>query len=130
MSDTTVVKVTKRDRFVELVAIAEAAERADLVEFLNDQIASLDKRAEKAKETRAKKKAESDTLTETLRGLLTDEPQTISDITAALGDETVTNAKVSVRLSALAKAGEITKGEVTVTPEDGGKARRLVAYSL
>ena len=81
------------------------------------------KAAEKAKE-RAAKKAEGDDLRARVEAVLTDSPQTVNDILAALDDETLTPAKVVARLTQLRKFEKVTKEEVRV---DG---RSLVAYKL
>ncbi len=82
------------------------------------------KAAEKAKERAAKKAAEGDDLRARVEAVLTDSPQTVNDILAALGDETLTPAKVVARLTQLRKFEKVTKEEVRI---DG---RSLVAYKL
>ena len=127
-------KITKRDKLNALIALlnGEAVEIAtsDLVDFCTNEIALLDKKAAKAKETAAKKKAESDELTDTIAALLTDEAQTIADITAQIDDEDVTVHKVSYRLTQLAKAEKAERTEISIPGKDGQKARKVVAYAL
>ena len=127
-------KITKRDKLNALIALlnGEAVEIAtsDLVDFCTNEIALLDKKAAKAKETAAKKKAESDELTDTIAALLTDEYQTIADITAQIDDEDVTVHKTSYRLTQLAKSGVAVKSEVSIPGTNGQKARKVVAYAL
>ena len=54
-------KMTKRDYYEEILSIlTEKNESEDLVEFVQNQIDTLDKRAEKAKERAAEKRAEGD----------------------------------------------------------------------
>ena len=55
-------KITKKMMFEEVIAMAEAAGRADIVEFAEKEIVALDKKAAKAKEAAAKKRAEADEL--------------------------------------------------------------------
>lgn len=134
----TTTKITKRDRYIALIAILESAETVDtdLVEFCKGEIALLDKKAAKAKETAAAKKAEADPLTEAIKGALAtladDVYATTPEVTAmvSVDDEDVTNAKVSYRLSQLVKAGEAESTDVKVPATDGGKARTIKGYRL
>lgn len=100
----------------------------DIVEFCDVEITNLDKKAAKAKETLAKKRSEADELTEAVRQVLTDEPQTIADVAAQIEGEDVSQAKIQYRLTFLTKAGEAIKEEVVVPGVDGGKSRKLAAY--
>lgn len=134
----TTTKTTKRDRYIALIAILESAETVDtdLVEFCKGEIALLDKKTAKAKETAAAKKAEADPLTEAIKGALAtladDVYATTPEVTAmvSVDDEDVTNAKVSYRLSQLVKAGEAESTDVKVPATDGGKARTIKGYRL
>jgi hypothetical protein len=102
----------------------------DIVTFCDVEIGNLDKKAAKAKEALAKKRAEGDALTDAVRQVLTAEPQTIADVAAQIEGDDVTTAKVQYRLVTLFRNGEVEKCEVTVPGVDGGKARKVVAYSL
>jgi hypothetical protein len=131
---TMTTKMTKKERLETLVAILEGdvvlddiADVEGYVDFCNKEIAALDKKAAKAKETAAKKKAESDALTDKLADALTDEFASIPDIIKTLGDEDVTPQKAAIRLSKLAEAGRAVKGEISL-PTAEGKARKVVAY--
>lgn len=120
------VKITKRERFEELKTVAAGAGREDLVEFLDGQIAMLDRRLEKAKEYKAKKTAVSDELKTKIAAALTNSFMPADTITAivAEGDEDVTKAKVTARLGQLVRAGEAEKITIKVDK------RRVVAYAL
>lgn len=133
----TATKITKKDRFNTLIALLngdivleDIADVADLVEFCDKEIAALDKKAAKAKETATKKKAEGDELTDKIAGVLTSDFATIADIVKALNDDDVTNQKASYRLNKLAEAGKAEKGEITIAGGEGVKARKVVAYKL
>ena len=127
-------KLTKKDKLTAIIATLTGAGTDvaidELVAYCENEITLLDKKAAKAKETAAKKKAESDELTETVAGLLTDELQTIADITAQIDDEDVTTHKVTYRLTQLVKSGVAVKDEVSVPGKDGQKARKIAAYKL
>lgn len=127
-------KITKREMYQ---AIAEAMETGEckyapevVADFCMHEIELLDKKAAKAKETVAKKRAAGDELTDLVRAALTDEPTTIADIAARIEGEDVTVAKVQYRLGQLAKNGEAVKSEVTIPATEGTKARKVVAYAV
>lgn len=134
----TTTKITKRDRYTALIAVLKAADTVDtdLIDFCENEIALLDKKSAKAKETAAAKKTEVDTLTVTIQdalGTLADGAfATIADVTAmvAVDDEDITNAKVSYRLSQLVKAGVAESTDVKIPASEGSKARTIKGYRL
>lgn len=130
-------KITKKQKYEALIAYLMGEDtvltEGDMIQFCKDQIADLDKKAVKAKERAAAKKAESDELTETVYSVLTDEFQTIADVTTAVvaivGEEAeVSAAKVTARLKKLVDAGRIVKEQVAV--EVDGKKSKKMAYAL
>lgn len=134
---TATTKITKRDRYTSIIDILKDVNAdADLVAFCEGEIALLDKKSAKAKETAAAKKTEADTLTESIKGALGTLADgayaTIADVTAMvdMGDEEVTPAKVSYRLSQLVKAGLAEKTEVAVSNAEGKKNRKIAGYRL
>lgn len=123
-------KITKRDNFEAIVDVLMNAGREDLAEVITHEIELLDSKAAKAKANAAKKKAESDVLTEAIYSVLTDELTTINDITnKVVSDEEVTVGRVQARLNKLVDAGRAYKEQITVTAE-GSKSRKLMAYRL
>ena len=136
-------KMTKKNVFEALINYAEGRDMsyatdegevivtADALKaFAAHEIELLDNKAEKAKVAAAKKKAAGDELTEAAYAVLTDEFQTIAQVTEQIDIEDVTNAKVQYRLNALVKAGRADKGEVTIEGAEGKKSRKVVAYKL
>ena len=120
----TEIKVTKRERFNEIIDVLSGVDgTADLVAFVEDQIALLDRKAAKAKETAATKKAE-DALLPVVEAALTDELSTIADIVARIDVEDVTAAKAASRLNKLVASGVAVKDTVKVDK------RTLVAFKL
>ena len=124
-------KITKKD---VLMAVRKAVENydidfggtvtaADVINYIDTTVAQMNAKNEKAKERAAKKKADSDVLVQAIADVLTDDYQTIDDIVAALDTDDVTNAKVAVRASKLAKDGVAEKGTIKL---DGG--RKVVGY--
>ena len=119
-------KMTKKEMF-EMIKVA-LADQASVVDFCNKEIAALDRKAAKAKERAAEKKAEGDELTAVIESVLTDELTTIADITAKIEGPDVTVHRVSYRLSQLAKNGKAIAEDVTIASADGGKKRTVKAY--
>ena len=131
----TNAKITKKDKFNMIKGILEAGtvEGVDvemLTEFVENEIALLEKKSAKAKETAAAKKAEADELTVAVQAALTDEYATIAEVTAAIEGEDVTTAKVAYRLNALVKAGVAEKAEKTIAGGEGVKSRKVKSYRL
>ena len=127
-------KVTKREMFEAIkgaVATGEWDYDADVVTaFCDKEIGLLDKKAAKAKEAAAKKRAEGDELMEAVKACLGDEFEPISEIAARIEGEDVTVSKVTYRLTQLVKNGVAEKQEITVAGVDGGKARKVMGYKL
>lgn len=120
------VKMTKAMWFEEIKTIIspEVDHYEEMMEFLDTQIAQLAAKSEKAKERAAVKKAEGDELRAVVQAVLTEEAQTIDEITAQIEGEEVTKAKVTNRLTQLVKAGIAAKETVSVDK------RKLAAYKL
>ena len=137
-------KMTKRNVFEALINYANsgvmtyAADEGDVVvtsealaAFAENEIALLDKKAVKAKERAASKRAEGDELTAVVRQVMsTEEFEPIAEIAARIEGEDVTVAKVTYRLTQLVKNGEAEKQELTVPGAEGQKARKVQGYKL
>lgn len=120
-------KMTKRDCFntlYDMVVNADVENGDILMEFIEKELAQLDKRRDAAAKRAEKKKEASDALTEEIYGLLTETPMTIDEIVLALDNEDVTTNKVAARLGKLIKAGRVVKEAVRVDK------RRKMAYRL
>lgn len=127
-------KVTKKDVLVALKkAVAEDFEvqvgdvtvtADDIFAYADTTMEQLAAKAAKAKERAAKNKAEGDELRATIEGVLTDDLQTIDQITAQVDVEDITKSKVTARLTQLVKAGLAYKEQVKL--EDG---RKVMAYA-
>ena len=125
-------KITKKQMYEGMVAYfrGEDTEITEgmFAEFCLAQIADLDKKAVKAKERAAAKRAEGDALTDAVLAVLTGEFQTAADVAAQIEDEDATVAKVSYRLGALVKDGKAVKEDIKVDRE--GKKAVLKGYKL
>ena len=128
------VKVTKK---VVLEAIKAAAEgmdfgdvvtAKDVIAFADTAIAQLDAKAAKAKERAAEKKADGDALRAVVESVITEDLQTIDEITAKVqateGYEDVTKSKVTARLTQLVKTNAIHKEQIKLD------TRKVMAYAL
>ena len=123
-------KKTKSMYFEELremvmTVVTDEEKQNELVEFIDKQIEMLEKRKASAAERAAKKKAESDALTDEIFALIGEDLITVDEIVAALDNEEVTRNKVTARLGKLVKAEKIVKESVKT--EDGNKR---MAYRL
>ena len=106
-------------------AIEDAEQKADLNAFIDAQLAILAKRKESAAVRAAKKREESDALTDTIYDVLTEEFATVDEIVAAVADPEVTRNKVIARLSKLIKAGKVIKDNVVLDDN-----KKCVGYAL
>lgn len=131
------VKVTKKDYYNNIIQAMKTGEvtidPVDIIAFCENEIAMLDRKAEKAKERAAAKKAGGDALTDAVRAALTDEFAITADITLkiaeALGDDAeVTIHRVQYRLTQLAKNGEAEVTDMKIEATENTKARTLKAY--
>ena len=125
-------KITKREMYE---AIAKAMETGEckyapdvVIEFCENEIALLDKKAAKAKERAATKKAEADELMEVVAEALSEDFEPIAEIAGRIQGDDVTVAKVQYRLRKLAEAGRAEKSEITIPATEGSKARKVVGY--
>ena len=127
-------KITKREMFEAIksaVATGDWAYDAETVTaFCEKEIGLLDKKAAKAKETAAKKRAEGDELMEAVKASLGTEFEPISEIAARIEGEDVTVSKVTYRLTQLVKSGVAEKQEITIPATEDSKARKVMGYKL
>lgn len=123
-------KVTRKEYFAAVRALVENIESVgeytadEVLAFIDNEVAKIDAKAAKAKEKAAEKKAETDALKDRVFEVITEEPQTVDAIVAAIGDEEVTKSKTVSRLTALAREGAVVKEEIKTE-----KGKR-VAYRL
>ena len=123
------VKKTKAMYFAELremvlAAVEDQAQQDELIEFIDKQIETLEKRKVAATGRAEKKKAESDAMTDAILAQIGDELITVDEIVIALNSEEVTRNRVTARLGKLVKAGTIVKEAVKV------EGNKRMAYRL
>lgn len=119
------------DRMIYTAILENTVDSIDadaLAAWAEKKIDQLDRKAVKAKETAAKKRAEGDALTEAVFEATSDEFESIATIAERIEGEDVTVSKVSYRLNAMTKGDNprLEKGEIAIEGE--GKKRRVVAY--
>lgn len=100
----------------------------ELFNFATNEKAQLEKKNVAARK-RAADKAAADELFNAVASVLTDEFQTIAEVTDCIEGADVTTAKIQYRLNSLVKAGEAEKQEMKVTGADG-KKRIVMGYRL
>ena len=131
-------KITKRE---VLAGVANGVQTGDyngitvedIVAFCENEIALLDKKAIKAKERAAEKKAAGDELTVAVKAALTAEVATRDVIAAKVAEtfgEDATIAKVGYRLTQLVKNGEAVSEDGKIAGVDGQKARTVKGYAV
>lgn len=122
-------RVTRFNELKELIEahIDDAAEREDLLDFIDNQIAAIDRKKEAAVRRAEKKKAESDALKEAIFDKIGDELITVDEIVVAFDDPDVTRNKVTARLGKLFNEGRITKEQVKVDGKKKMAYKRMVA---
>lgn len=101
-------KMTQRDYFNEIIALAKANDRDDLAEFCEGRIAVLDKKAGNKKPTKTQE--ENEVLKGVILDTLTNEGVTVTDLQAK--DETLSglsNQRVSALLRQLVTDGKVAK---------------------
>ena len=126
----TTDRIIKRDFYEAIIKAMETGETniepAKIIEFCENEIALLDKKADKAKERAAAKKAEVDELMEKVYAVLSDtEFMTRNAVMDALGDmpEDVSIAKVGARLTKMVNNQTVEKSELTVANAEGKKSK-------
>ncbi len=121
-------KMTKKeyyDLIKNVIEGTDVAEKDELIEFINKQVAQIEAKAEKAKARAAEKRIAGDALREKVKSILTNELQTADEITNQIEDEEeISRAKVIARLTQLVKNGEAEKADVKVD------SRNVKAYKL
>lgn len=102
-------KMTQRDYYNEIKALATANDRQDIVDFVDGRIAALDRKAGSTKPTA--KQVENEEFKVTIADILalSAEPKTVTEIiaTGRLGD--ISNQRVSAILKQMVDAGTVVK---------------------
>ena len=101
-------KMTQKDYFNEIIALARANDRIDIVTFAEGRIEALNKKSGSKKPTKTQE--ENVSLKEEIVSVLTSEGATVTEIqtkSETLG--TLSNQRVSALLKQLVEAGRVVK---------------------
>ena len=129
-------KFTNKDMFITIKALLmgddvddTAPTDAELIEWCDKQIDILNRKADKAREKLADKKAAGEELQEKIYNILIEagKEMTADSILEALDTEDLTKKKIIARLSNLVKAGKVVKDEVRVGE---AKSRRMAYIAM
>lgn len=86
----------------------DTIDRAELIDYFENEIANLDKKAERARSATARK---TDDLKEVIKSILTSDYQSIADVLSQIEGEEITASKVIYRLNALVEEGFAEKAD-------------------
>ena len=131
-------KITKRE---VLAGVANGVQTGDyngitvedIVAFCENEIALLDKKAIKAKERAAEKRAAGDELKAAVKDALTDEFVTRDVVAAKVAEtfgEDASIAKVGYRLTVLVNEGVAESTDLKIAGGEGAKTRTVKGYKL
>ena len=99
-----------------------------MLDFIDNQIAAIDRKKEAAVRRAEKKKAESDALKEAIFDKIGEDTLiTVDEIVVAFDDSDITRNKVTARLGKLFNEGRITKEQVKVDGKKKMAYKRVVA---
>lgn len=112
--------MTKREKFVAVAEILANVGQNDYAEFINDEVAAIDKRKENDRKRAEEKKAQGDETRALVKSVLsTDTAMSVVDVMKALGNDDLTPGVITARLTQLVKYGEATKQ--VIKTENGQK---------
>ena len=109
----TTKKVTKRERYAQLLAVPAVAENADLVAFIQHEVELLDKRNTTERKPTAKQIANA-TLAEQIvaemeAGRLYTVSEAMKELSCLASDPDMSNQRASRVMNDLVKSGELVK---------------------
>lgn len=106
-----VVKVTKRERFAELLAIPEVAKNQDLVDFINHEVDLLTRKSASGEKKLTANQLENENLKAIIVNSLSAETgMTITEMIKTIPElAEFTNQKVSALTTALVKDGKVER---------------------
>ena len=116
--------MTKRDYFntlTDLVSNSTMDNKDDVLAFIANEVAILDKKKDSAKKSAAKKKEASDVLKTAIVEALTTDPTSAADIATAVG---TSKGKAVARLTALVNDGKVVKSVEKIDK------KRVTMYAL
>ena len=107
-----VKKLTKKDKFNALLALAEVKSNADLVDFINHEIELLDKKNSAEKKPTAQQTANDSIKSAILGNMVEGKKYTITDLIKSVPEcADLTNQRVSALIRQLVEKGEVVRTE-------------------
>lgn len=119
-------KITRKEKLEMILAIEEVAANDVLKTFVENEIASLKAKAEKAKERAEKKKTETDEYCDKIYDIIAEKGVvTVQELQSILSvdEPEITSAKIVSRLSKLVNSEKIAKKEKTID-----KSKRMTYF--
>ena len=117
-------KVVFLTELKDIVTNALGNEKAgEYLTFLDNELEQIKRKRETQKKKQEQRKIENDEIARAILDMLTDEPVTNTDILEEINDPEVSPAKVTSRLSKLAREGLVAKETVRLN------GRRRVVYT-
>lgn len=103
--------MTKRENFVAINAILNETGHNEFDEFIAHELELLGKKSSYKSSKPTKRQVENEAIKGRISEILTDEGQTVTEILAQLGDESLTNQRVSALLRQMTVHKEVVKGK-------------------
>ena len=103
--------MTKRENFVAINAILNETGHNEFDEFIAHELELLGKKSSYKSSKPTKRQVENEEIKSRIAEILTDEGQTVTEILAQLGDENLTNQRVSALLRQMTVHKEVVKGK-------------------
>lgn len=103
--------MTKRENFVAINAILNETGHNEFDEFIAHELELLGKKSSYKSSKPTKRQVENEEIKGRISEILTDEGQTVTEILAQLGDESLTNQRVSALLRQMTVHKEVVKGK-------------------
>lgn len=103
--------MTKKENFVAINAILNEMGHSEFDEFINHELALLEKKTSYKSSKPTKRQVENEAIKAKIAEILTDNGQTVTEILAQLEDKNLTNQRVSALLRQMPVHKEVVKGK-------------------
>lgn len=103
--------MTKKENFVAINAILNEIGHSEFDEFISHELALLEKKTSYKSSKPTKRQVENEAIKGRISEILTSNGQTVTEILAQLGDENLTNQRVSALLRQMSVHKEVVKGK-------------------
>jgi len=103
--------MTKKENFVAINALLNEMGHDEFNDFIARELEILNKKSSYKSSKPTKRQVENEAIKARISEVLTDEGQTVTEILAQLGDESLTNQRVSALLRQMDVHKDIVKGK-------------------